>query len=183
MVFMVVVFVACKGGTQMAESKFQLSCWSWVQSITSSCETSIFGCCSARRSDTACSSSLGEDSYSFASAMPRTIMCSLNRSKGASWVCDGGGIDVEKLYRREPFGKARGEKRLFAVLASGLMSPSRTLSCWSSRRRNVLKRCLLMRPAGRTKTRTRAGAMGESWSFVMSSWHWISACLYRKPLL
>jgi len=78
-------------------------------------------------------------------------------------------MEVEKLYRSEPFGKARGEKMVLLDLPSGLMSPSRTLSCWCSRSRKVIKRCFLMRPAGRTSTRTRAGAMGERGSFDISS--------------
>lgn len=56
---------------------------------------------------------------------------------------------------------------LLSGLPSGLMSPRRTLdSCWSLST-NVINRFRLILPAGKTRTLTRAGAMGDKGSAAM----------------
>jgi len=68
---------------------------------------------------------------------------------------------VLRLYRSVPSGKASGENVFLPALLSGVTSPSLTAgTVWSLSTKDSNLR-LLIRPTGRRRTRTRAGATGE----------------------
>lgn len=108
-------------------------------------------------------------------------MASMTDSKVEAWLSKSNIIELhwEMLVVRtwleysvscktQDFNR-KARRLLLSGLLSGLMSPNRTVDSCCSRSKNVIKRCLLILPAGNTRTRTRAGAMGDIGSAAMEA--------------